>query len=303
MPLKIWDITVESLIDKFEEFTEGMDTRINKRLLNAIAKLDTVDGKLTPQKLNRLYDEVDRIFSEEFKGSEYKKQLEKIHGITDVIIDANVAIQKELNNISITPKEISDLNGLELFKEKVVNNLSGAGITQNVIIPIKQLVNSAVTQGKGIGSLMDEFEALFTTGSTAELTTIKGRSLLSYTRQIANDTTNAVNGTIQTYLVDKYDLRAGRYIGNTIRDSRPFCVHMIKEEKYPMPIDRLRVVLKEYVGNKTKVQMGTLKTGGPKMVKKGAGMYADTTVENFPSVVGGYNCRHRWFAVRLENKK
>lgn len=302
MPLKAWDATVEKLIDNFEQFTDGMDSRISKRLLQVIAKLDTVDGRLTSQKLNTLFQEIDNIFKQELKASDYKKQIEKIHGITDMIVDANISIQKELNGINVTQSELNEVNGLELFKEKVVNNLSGAGITQNVIIPIKQMVNSAVTQGKGIGALMDEFEQLFDNGNNAQLTTVRGRSLLSYSRQIANDTTNAVNGTIQTYLADKYDLKAGRYIGNTIRDSRPFCKHMIQDEKYPMSIEHLRKVLKEYVGNKTKVPNGKLKSGKPQMVPKGAGMYSNTNAENFPTVVGGYNCRHRWFAVRGDEK-
>jgi len=78
---------------------------------------------------------------------------------------------------------------------------------------------------------------------------------------------------------------------------------MINDEKYPMDNETLDKVLKQYVGNKTKIQVGWNENGTAKMLPKGAGMYAETNTRNFPVVVGGYNCRHRWFAMRLENKK
>ena len=74
---------------------------------------------------------------------------------------------------------------------------------------------------------------------------------------------------------------------------------MIDKEKFPMPLSRLEEVLKEYVGSKEKVVVGKNKNGTPKEVNKGAGMYPETNTANFLTVNGGYNCRHRSFAVRL----
>jgi hypothetical protein len=303
MELKIWDIKVEKLIDDFEEYTRYLDEKIQQKLIKLIATLDSSGGKLTSQALGKIYDQIDTIFRSEFKTGNYKAELEKMHGLVDAIIMANVEIHRKYNKLELKAQELNKINGLQVYKERVVNGLSSAGMVEHVIIPMKLLINTAVTQGMGMTALMHEFEGLFKNGNTSRFVAINGRSLLSWTRQVANDTTNAVNGTIQTHLRDKYDLQGGRYIGNLIRDSRPFCKHMINDEKYPMDNETLDKVLKQYVGNKTKIQVGWNENGTAKMLPKGAGMYAETNTRNFPVVVGGYNCRHRWFAMRLENKK
>lgn len=299
MAFSIWDKSVEKLLDDFETFTEKLDDDLQKRIYEVIAKLDSKDGKLTPQNLSNVFKEIDDLFSEELARHGYKFQFEKIQDLANVIAIANVGIHANINKLTITQKELFDAGNLKLFKENVINSLGRAGMVDNVVIPMKMMINSAVNTGKGVGALITEFRDLFSTGSTSIFTTIKGKSLKSYARQVANDTTNAVNGTIQTYIRDKYDVKGIRYIGNTIKDSRPFCVHMIKDEKYPMDYKRLEVILKEYVGSQVPVVVGKNKNGTDKKVKKGAGMYPQTNKENFLSVVGGYNCRHRAFAVRL----
>lgn len=296
--LKIWDDKVENLLDAFDEINVGMDDAISKKIYKLIAKLDSVNGKLTPQNIAQALKEIDLIFSDQFKTKKYKTEIEKMHGLIDAIADANVVINSDVNKLDISKQELNVNASLELHTEKIITSLSEAGLKQNVIIPVKQMINSAVVQGKGTGALITEFEALFDNGNNAQLTDIRGRSLSSYSRQIANDATNAANGQIQVYLKDKYQLNKIRYVGSTIRDSRPFCVHMIKDEKYPMEIKTLEKILKEYVGSKEKIQVGKNKDGTPKMRKKGAGMYDLTNTKNFNLVVGGYNCRHRCFVVR-----
>jgi len=295
--MTLWDNTVERLLDEFEDFTKDLDESLKKRIDKIVAKLDSKDGKLLPQNLTKVFNEIDALFKSEFQTKGYKIEMAKIADLVSVITDANAAMNKPLK---LSAPELIKANNLDLFKEQIITSLSDAGLTQNVILPMKQMINSSVSLGHGVEALMNEFDTLFDTGSTSQLTTIKGRSLQSYGRQIANDATNAVNGQIQTHLKDKYGLNGIRYIGSTIKDSRPFCKHMIDKEKFPMSYDKLDKVLKEYVGNKTKVVVGKNKNGTPKEVQKGAGMYAETNTKNFLTVVGGYNCRHRAFAVRLE---
>lgn len=289
-----WKKRIENPLDGFENITGQLDDRIYKKLLGILAKLDSDKGKLKPQKLARIFKEIDLLFETEFKNVNYKEKLLKIHDLVNNIVDANIIINRDLNNIKLSaPVLIADTN-LALYTETLVTSLSDLGIRENVILPVKQLINAAVIQGKGTGALVKQFENLFTEGSEAQLTDIRGRSLLSYAKQITNDVTNAANGQIQTHLRDKFGLNGLRYIGNTIRDSRPFCVHMLKDEKMPMSFERLREVLKEYVGSKVHVEING------KLKEKGAGMYANTTVENFPLVLGGYNCRHRMFATKVK---
>lgn len=297
MNFDAWD-KVEKLLDEFEEFTKTLDGEVQKKILKIIAKLDSEGGRLKPQDLTDTFNKIGELFSNEFKTKGYKVELSKIQQLVDYITDANVAIQKSAG-LSLDASNLIKENNLNLFKEQTLSALSDAGLTENVILPMKAMINAHVSLGLGVESLITEFDNLFETGSTAQLTTIKGRSLQSYGRQIANDATNAINGQIQTHLKDKYDLKGLRYIGSTIKDSRPFCVHMIHHEKFPMTYERLDKVLKEYVGNKQKVVVGKNKNGTPKEVAKGAGMYPTTNTKNFLTVVGGYNCRHRAFAVRI----
>ncbi len=294
-----WDNTVEKILDEFEEFTKKLDEKLQSKIVKIIAKLDSQKGRLTPQNLTDVFNEIDNLFGAEFAKKGYKIELNKIYDLVNVITDANVGIQKSLNGLNLDATEIIKANNLDLFKEQTISALSDAGMVENVILPMKAMINAHVSLGLGVDSLITEFDNLFENGSTSQLTTIKGRSLQSYGRQIANDATNAINGQIQTHLKDKYDLQGLRYIGSTIKDSRPFCKHMIDKEKFPMTHKRLDEVLKEYVGNKQKIVVGKNKNGTPKEVQKGAGMYPNTNTKNFLTVVGGYNCRHRAFAVRI----
>jgi len=289
---------IETLLDNFEAITLGLDARIANELRYILAQLDSSSGRLTPQNLTRVFEQIDQLFRREFAGSDFGAQVEKMKEVVGLVADAAIDVNREVNQINLGKEELNREANLSLHVETITSSLSSAGLAQNTIIPVKRMVSSAVTQGKGVKALIDELTVFFDEGSNAQLTDIRGRSLTSYTKQIANDAVNAANGQVQVYVKERYGLKRFRYIGNTIRDSRPFCKHMIDDEKYPMSIEQLEPILKAYVGNKTKVRNGTLKSGAPKMVPKGAGMYPDTNTRNFPLVVGGYNCRHRFVFVR-----
>lgn len=302
--MSFWDNSVEKLLDEFEDFTKDLDEGLQKRINTIIAKLDSKDGRLLPQNLTQVFNEIDQLFVREFQAKGYKIEMAKIADLVNVITEANVVLNKPLD---LKAETLIKENNLNIFKEKTIEALSDAGLKSNIVTPMKEMINAHVNLGLGVESLQTQFQTLYDNGSFSELKTVKGRSLQSYGRQIANDATNAINGQIQTHLKDKYGLTGIRYIGSTIKDSRPFCKHMIDKEKFPMSYDKLEMILKEYVGNKTKIIVGKNKNGSPKEVAKGAGMYPETNTKNFLTVVGGYNCRHRAFAVRLpeslENKK
>jgi hypothetical protein len=115
---------------------------------------------------------------------------------------------------------------------------------------------------------------------------------------VAKDAIMQYDGLIQEELRQKFKPTSGRYIGSLIEDSRPFCDHM--KDKFanrPVSITQLQTALDEFCPNgqpsQSKITFETV-NGETKSQAKGSGMIQGTNIQNFPSLRGGYNCRHEW---------
>lgn len=109
--------------------------------------------------------------------------------------------------------------------------------------------------------------------------------VLRYQTQIVRDTLFGYHGEVQQIAAAEYGLDYLKYIGSEVSDTRPFCKHVIDDMHRLIKASELKDLLDSYVGIKG----------------RGNGMYADTTIYNFYSRRGGYNCRH--IVVATNNPK
>jgi len=82
---------------------------------------------------------------------------------------------------------------------------------------------------------------------------------------------------------DEYGVNEWRYTGTLINDSRPFCVHCVRDLGGKIPDKELDPLLKRYLAD-------------PKLRQ---GMRPGTNRKNFGSKRGGLRCRHRAIPVYL----
>lgn len=187
---------------------------------------------------------------------------------------------------------IDKVIGSEILKEyrnqAVENLLSKGAIDEHLVKPILQQVRKDIILGTSYENAKNNLKILFE----------ENKVVSNYAGQVAKDSINQYDGELNNQVRIKFKLTHFRYIGSEIETSRPFCRHMKDQGEWS--VDELQSVLDEFCPNgvpsdvRTTIQ--TTDSKGKKVTKsvaKGGGMIEGTNVDNFASLRGGYNCRHR----------
>lgn len=191
------------------------------------------------------------------------------------LIDKNIAaIQKSLNGIKVEKSIFTEQRAWAI--DNTVNSLVESNINLKFIQPVKQLLYSRVSFG---GSVVDAEKQLrqMVLGD-GEFPGVLVKSI----GQVARDTINQYQGTINQQIKVQYELTDIRYVGPLVNDSRPQCIRWITEFKGRLSDEQLADEIKWAYNN-------------------GKGMVPDTTPENFCQKRGGYNCIHEAIPVRRRN--
>jgi hypothetical protein len=156
-------------------------------------------------------------------------------------------------------------------------SLTQAGIEENVINPVVNIVNDSVTDGASFTDMVDELRLLIK-GDEQNL-----GSLRRYASQITNDALNQFNANYNQTIANDLGLEWFFYSGGKRKTSRPFC------KKYAGRYFHKNEV--EDFGKKKDLDGSNL-CGGNYKTNLCSGRVKGTNSSNIFRYRGGYNCKH-----------
>jgi hypothetical protein len=265
-------IVASRLEKKLVKSLVEIEKEIFAALEKVLRKFDIKDGQFIPDDQSRqilatINKEIRKIVDRVAIEDEVMKFIDDFD-----LIDKNIsAIQNSLNGIRVEKSIFTDQK--QWAVDATVNSLVQANIDLKFIQPVKQLLYSRVSFG---GSVVDAERQLkqIVLGDVG-----KYGVLQRWIGQIARDTINEYQGTINQQIKVQYDLNAVRYIGGLVEDSRAQCVRWVKEFGGVLRDDQLA----------SEIEWA---------YKNGSGMKPDTNPSNFCQKRGGYNCNHDAIPVR-----
>lgn len=186
-----------------------------------------------------------------------------------------------------TIQQHADYNGIEVDKQKLtpikqsLYNQSSYYLTEGLadayVQPAKFVLMQYVTKGSPVKDLRSAIERWDKgTMNAGELASDRhAPRLQAYATQIARDSMYTYAGTMQDVIRKEHGLTKFIYVGGLVKDSRPFCRHLV--------MLRRKIDIEEIP---------------PLVVAYPDGLKPDTTKKNFPLYRGGYACRHTVMFVK-----
>lgn len=279
-----------------------------KQILQAINKAvedsaNKFNGKV-PALQQRVLDEIYKILKDlDLKGDQIAATVRNVRMIGDInrrlqriIFDEGYKEQvkeylKEFNTITTLQnayfKSVFDkFKPTKVFtavRDQAVNftldGLTEAGLTANVIDPIKGILQKNISTGGSYTKLAETLRVNLTDDSTGD--GLMSRYLKTYTITSVSQYSRNYSQTVAEGLPFNWF----RYTGSNIETTRPFCLAMTKKEffhKSEIPA-LLAGDFPEFKEVKGKIND---KTGLPE------GMVNGTNTANFQTYAGGWNCQH-----------
>ena len=263
-----------------ERFSKNVVTRQNNMwsaIFKSIKNLETDDAGniLTTNKNLKILRNVRGDVKKAIITPQYKKNVQtylrgfdELKGINDTYykaiasgtLNANKQVFNEVKNFSI---------------EATKNSLLDAGIEENLIKPVENILSQNVTSG---GSFQDLTEAL-RKDILGDAKTLG--KLERYSKQITTDALNQFNANYNETVSKDLGLEFYYYNGSLINTSRSYCIGMIKGDELGLEGGR-------YYHKKEIEKSSHLKW---------AGKIPSTTESTIFIFRGGYQCGHQWLAV------
>lgn len=279
---------VEKIIDKginsLNLNVENFNQKILKQLENLLSDY-TVKGELqfTEQQSAELREKIKEAFKEAGWGE---------------MIDKHLLIYDVIKTEMLKEYRIKELMGERITyqQNEAFKLLKGSYFIDDVVVQLED----SIRQGMFSNRKASDQRKIF-----ANLLLEKG-IVTKYVSTIATDAINQFAGAINEEIRIKFKPTKFTYVGSVIETSRPFC------QKYhgkTLTLKELEDALNEFIPNGIPSDAATYvertnDKGEKVMYKttKGAGMIEGTTVNNFATYVGGYNCRHivRWDLRSIE---
>lgn len=266
---------MDASIDGVDESATKTQALIYDLLRRRLDEFTYIDGKLDPtqplaQKIMKIQREMEYII-----GRYYSPRITEYLATFDNVDDVTISLHQSYNELVIK-KSLLTSTRRTIYDQAEYYLIDG--LADAYIQPAKYLLMQVVTNGislKDARSLLKNWnDGELTAGS--KLTSDRATPRLqAYSTQIARDSLYGYQGSIQQTIGKEYDLTKFLYVGGLVKDSRPFCKHLVSLKR---KIDITEV---------------------PPLVEKyPAGLKPNTTKKNFVVNRGGYNCQHLVMMVR-----
>lgn len=274
---------IDEAISTFIEQIPASQTDMLQSLDDELRKLDLQDGRIKPTVSNiKLISNIKNKLLKVILTDSYKSQVKQF---LKAFNELSVLQNNYWRTIEKTFKPSSILKQIKKIAiEDTVTKLMENGIDSNVATPISDILTQNITQGGSYREMQLHLRE-------AILTTEKSPGLLDrYTKQVTVDSINQYNRNYTQIVSSDLGYEWYSYQNTLINTSRPFCIAM-HEQRY-FHISQIPDLLKAqdlyYTrdGKRLKVLLNP-KTNLPD------GMYPTTTVANFLTLLGGYNCGHQ----------
>lgn len=252
-------------------FTQG---KVFDFLLSEVDKFDISDGRyVTGQDLNKRFGYIQRKM-QELINTHYNPVVGEYLKHYNTIETATIQQQAAYNNIDVS-KEL--LNPVKQVMYNQASYYLTQGLADAYVQPAKFLMMQYVVKGstvKDMRSALTNWDK--GTLSAGELASDRhAPRLQAYATQIARDTMYTYQGAMQDVIKKEYGLTKFIYVGGLVKDSRPFCRHLVSL--------RRKIDIEE---------IPDLVIAFPQ------GLKPDTNKKNFPLYRGGFNCVHSVMFVK-----
>jgi len=206
----------------FYKAVKDIEENLLKKVIAYLKRFTTKSGKLDRKSRSNknLLIEFNKQIKRILFGSKLKKETGKFLKNFDEIENISLDILKGVNGIDIKKLKLSTEKKLAV--EAITDGLlKGTSLNREIGKPIRKILYRHVTRGTSISVAEKELKA-FIAGSNGKLGKVSG-----YVRQIATDTLNRYDGTINQKASDEFDMDGFRFIGSLIETSRTNCIQMV----------------------------------------------------------------------------
>lgn len=259
---------IDSTIDGVNDAATKAQQLIYEYLLKEINNFEVTDGRFVvgqdyTKRLAIITKKINAIISDIYNPS-----IKDYLGHYSTVDDITLALHKSYNELVIDKQKLTPAR--RIVYDQAEYFLTD-GLADAYIQPAKYLLMQQVTTGITLKDAQGVLKQ-WNEGNLVSGKLTSGRQvhrLQAYSTQVARDSLFQYSGTIQNIISKEYQLDKFVYVGDVIKDSRPFCKHL--------------------VGLRRKIELTEI----PPLVEKYPdGLYPNTTKKNFYQVRGGYNCRH-----------
>jgi hypothetical protein len=266
---------MDGSVDKVVYAAETAQNRIYRALQQRIFDFEISDGRFIA---NQDYAKRFAIIQREINGiinSLYKPSITEYLNTYKTVDETTAYLHKSYNELVIE-KSVFNAAKRSIYDQAEYYLLDG--LADAYVQPAKYILMQAVANGvtlKQAESLLRNWnDGEMKAGSSISSSRPSPR-LQAYAGQIARDSIFQYNGAIQDRIGQQYGLTEFIYVGGLVKDSREFCIHLVKQRR-KISLDEIPELVKKY----------------PK------GLIPNTTKENFPVKRGGFGCLHTVMMVR-----
>lgn len=281
--IKKIDKLVEDSAKNFNRLTPALQQRVYEEIVLLLKDLDLKGERIaTTVKNLRAIGNINRRLEKIIFDEGYREQVKEFLKVYNEIASAQNQYFKQVE-VKFKPTKLLQAVR-EVSISSTLDGLTEAGLTANVIDPIKNMLQKSITTGGSYKELAETVRVNLTDDET-------GDGLM--TRYLKTYTTTSVAQYSRNYsqtVAEGLQFRWFRYTGSNMETTRCFCRAMTEKEYFhrsEIP-DLLKGEFPEF--EKLECELNS-KTGLP------AGMINGTNVSNFMTNAGGWNCQHSIFPV------
>jgi len=271
---------------QFSEQMKRVEDRLVKTIKQKLSQFEMANGKLsTRSKTNtELLARMQSITKRALSESKYYDYVKNYLGNFDKIADLNQKAAQIIVGQTIKASTVNAFKKIEI--DRIAKNLvKPDGVQANIVDDIQRLLFKHVTTGISYEDASVEIVNL--------VQGVNGKQGLveRYSSQIARDSINRYNGTINNVLQAEFELDGFRYVGSLIETSREACNHLVEGSGPMQQFMRdgaYRIAdLPEII----------------ELLKNMSGWNPETTPTNFFELRGGFNCRHEAIPIKLTKRQ
>jgi sRNA-binding carbon storage regulator CsrA len=275
--------SIETAINDFEKNLPAVEKDIASKVTALIAELDIRQGHIKPtisnlRQLKVIRKEINKIF----QSGKYQQSVKELQSSLSLIDAANDKYFSTMVSEYSAPSVLQEVKSVTL--SEIQESLLYSGINANIVDGMADIIKNNIFGGSTFYELNNSLKDFILSSDD-----IPSR-LASWSKQIVVDTIHQYSATYQQIVTDDLGLEWFEYVGGTVKDSREWCVAMVKKQFIHK--SELPEIIKGYVDGK-KVEIYP-KTGLPQ------GMIGGTNPNNVQVLRGGYNCQHLMPSVSKE---
>lgn len=272
--------SIDNAIDSFNDSTPKIQQKIYEDVVLIIKDLDIKDGRIVNNAKNlKLITKLNATIEKAVINDDY---ISKTKEFINAFTAASNIQKKYFNQIK---KGFEPSERIEIIKklavENTIDSLLEAGIEVNLTTPIKQLIEQNIVSGGKFTDLSNIVRDFIVGDESKE-----GR-LERYSKQITTDALNQYSANYNSIVSEDLGMKWFMYVGSNLETTREFCNHLT-QKRYVHESELPEVIKGKIDGHQVKVYK---KTGLP------YGMVPGTTIFNFKTFRGGYNCGHQLYGI------